>query len=379
MPKDYYQILGINKGASDDEIKKAYRKLAHQYHPDKAGGDSSRFKEINEAYQVLSDKTKRTQYDRFGTADPMGGGFNAGQWGAGGAVPPGGINWEGMGFDPSQFANMGGMGDIGDIFETFFEGMGGRTKRKTYERGADLEVQQSVTLEEAFRGASKNVKYRTFVTCTTCLGKGAEAGSGFEKCTTCDGRGEVREERRTFFGSFSQVKKCDKCRGTGEVPKKVCHVCKGSGRVEEERTVAVDILAGIEDNQLIKIKGVGEAGERGTAAGDLYVRVRVQPHHTFERQGADLFTVREMTPLDLLRGKKVEVTTISGGKLLVEIPAGWNLREPIRVKGEGMPHLSGGGTFGSHRGDLYIHAVVHAPKKMDAKLKKLLDEFQNEN
>ena len=189
MAKDYYQILGINKSASDDEIKKAYRKLAHQYHPDKASGNATQFKEISEAYQVLSDKTKREQYDRFGTADPMGAGFNGGQWGAGG-VPPGGINWEGVGFDPSQFTNMGGMGDIGDIFESFFEGMGGRPKRKTYERGADLEVQQTVTLEEAFRGVQKKVKFRTFMTCATCRGNGAEVGSGFEKCSTCDGRGD---------------------------------------------------------------------------------------------------------------------------------------------------------------------------------------------
>jgi molecular chaperone DnaJ len=375
MPKDYYKILGVNKSASDEEVKKAYRKLAHQYHPDKAGGNAAQFKEINEAYQVLSDKTKRTQYDRFGTADPMGAG-GAGQWGGfAGGVPP---NWEGVnvGFDPSQFGNMG---DIGDIFESFFEGMGVRPKRKTYERGADLEVQQSVALEEAFRGAEKQVKYRTFVTCATCKGNGADAGSGFEKCTVCDGRGEVREERRTFFGSFAQVKKCEKCRGTGEVPKKVCRACKGSGRLEEDRTIAVDILAGIEDNQLIKIKGMGEAGERGTAPGDLYVRVRVAPHAVFERQGADLFIVREVSPLDLLRGKKIEVPTISGGKLFVEIPPGWNLREPIRVKGEGMPHLSGGSTpFGSRRGDLYVHGIVRAPKRVDPKLKQMLDQFEDE-
>ena len=240
-------------------------------------------------------------------------------------------------------------------------------------------MQQHITLEDAFRGAQKKVKYRTFVICATCKGNGADAGSGFEKCATCDGRGEVREERRTFFGSFAQVKKCDTCRGTGEVPKKACRACKGSGRLEEERTVAVDILVGIEDNQLIKIKGMGEAGERGTAAGDLYVRVRVAPHRVFERQGADLFTVHEVTPLDLLRGKKIEVPTISGGKLLLEIPSGWNMREPIRAKGEGMPHLNGGSSpFGSRRGDLYVHAIVRMPKKADAKLKQVLDQFEGE-
>ena len=364
MAKDYYQILGVEKEASEDEIKKAYRKLAHQYHPDKSGGDAARFKEINEAYQILSDKTKRAQYDRFGTAEPMGG-FGSGQWGGG--FPGGNVNWEGFGFDPSQFS---GMGDMGDIFESFFEGIGMRPRHKTYERGADLEVQQSVTLEEAFRGVEKKIKLRTFVRCDACGGKGGEAGTAFEKCSTCDGRGEVREERRTFFGSFAQVKKCEKCRGTGEVPKKACHICKGSGRVESERTVSVDILPGIDDNQLIKIAGMGEAGERGTSAGDLYVRVRVVPHAVFERQGVDLFMAVDVTPLDLLRGKKVEVPTIGGGKLSLEIPAGWNLREPLRAKGEGMPHFGGRG-----RGDLFVHCIVRMPKE-DSKLKKILDDFE---
>jgi molecular chaperone DnaJ len=376
MPKDYYHILGITKTASDDEVKRAYRKLAHQYHPDKAGGDETRFKEINEAYQVLSDKSKRAQYDRFGTADPMGG-FGAGagnpfggQWGAGGF--PGGfnVNWEGAGFDPGQFSNMG---DMGDIFESFFEGLGVRPKRKTYERGADLEVQEPVTLEEAFRGTVKKVKLRTFVRCEPCKGSGAESGSGFEKCAVCDGRGEVREERRTFFGSFAQVKKCDRCRGAGEVPKKACAACKGSGRMENDRTVSIDILAGVEDNQLIKIKGMGEAGERGTAPGDLYVRVRVARHRTFERQGADLIVAREVTPLDLLRGKKIEVPTIAGEKLSLEIPAGLDLREPLRVKGEGMPRF---GSYG--HGDLFVNLIVRAPKKPGAKLKQILDQLGEE-
>ena len=369
--KDYYKILGVDKGASDDDIKKAYRKLAHQFHPDKAGGNEARFKEINEAYQVLSDQKKRAQYDRFGTADPMGG-FGGG---AGGPFPGGfNVNWEGFnanGFDPSQFA---GMGDFSDLFESFFEGMGGRPKRKTYERGADLEMQEPITLEDAFRGITKTLTLRTFVLCGTCKGKGAEAGSGFEKCKTCDGRGEVREERRTFFGSFAQVKKCDTCRGAGEIPKKACHTCKGSGRVEGDRVVNVEILPGIEDNQLIKIAGMGEQGERGTAAGDLYVRVRVLKHKLFERQGAHLFITREISALDLLRGRKIEVPTISGGKLLVEIPAGHNLREPLRVGGEGMPHFGAGKIFGG-RGDLYVNFLLRAPKKPTGKLKEVLDEL----
>ncbi len=370
MPKDYYHILGVAKTASDEEVKKAYRKLAHQFHPDKAGGDETKFKEINEAYQVLSDKVKRAQYDRFGTAEPMNGfGGGAGpQWGAGGfnvgGIPP---NWEGFGgFDPSQFSNMG---DMGDIFESFFEGLGVKPKRKTYERGSDLEIEQVVTLEEAFRGAVKQIKLRTFVKCETCKGSGAETGSGFEKCAACDGRGEVREERRTFFGSFSQVKRCEKCHGAGEVPKKICKTCRGAGRMEADRSVAVEILPGIESGQIINIKGMGEAGERGTAAGDLYVRVRVTAHHTFSREGANLVVVREVKLTDFLRGLKIEVPTVAGGKLAVEVPANFNLRDSLRIPGEGMPK------FGSRgRGDLFVNFVVRTPKKIDAKLKKILEE-----
>ncbi len=361
--KDYYNILGVQKTATEEEIKKAYRKLAHQYHPDKPGGDEKKFKEINEAYQILSDKAKRANYDRFGSA---GSGFGGTQWGG---MPP---NWDGanVGFDASQF---GDMGDLGDIFESFFEGLGVRPARKTYERGSDLEVQEEITLEEAFRGVTKALKLRMLVQCEKCKGKGAEAGSGFEKCATCDGRGEVREQRRTFFGNFAQVKACTKCHGTGEIPKKACSVCKGAGRMEMEREVRIEILPGIEDGQLIKIKAMGEAGERGTASGDLYIRVRVRPHHRFARQGANLVTAHELKIVDLLLGKKIEVSTISGGKIAVDIPAQFNLKDNLRIPGEGMPHF---GSYG--RGDLLVNFIVKAPKKPGAKAKKLLEELEKE-
>src|SRR5579871_4579849 len=183
--KDYYNILGVTKSATEEEIKKAYRKLAHEYHPDRPGGDEKKFKEINEAYQILSDKNKRAQYDRFGNADPMGGFGQGGQWGG----FPGGVspNWEGFGFDPQNF---GDMGDMGDIFESFFEGMGMRPRRKTYEKGSDLEIQEQISLEESFRGVVKTFNLKTFVRCARCEGKGAEPGSKFEKCSTCDGQGE---------------------------------------------------------------------------------------------------------------------------------------------------------------------------------------------
>ncbi len=365
--KDYYTILGVQKSASEDEIKKAYRKLAHQYHPDKASGDEKKFKEINEAYQVLSDKNKRAQYDRFGGADPMGGfgnGAAGAQWGAGQQ------NWGGMGFDPSQF---GDMGDFGDIFESFFEGIGVRPHRKTYEKGSDLEIQEQVTLEEAFSGTIKTVRLKTFVNCAKCGGKGAEPGSGFEKCSTCDGQGQVREQRRTFFGSFSQVKTCTKCHGSGEVPKKPCSTCRGAGRVESNREIKIDIVAGIDDNQLIKVKGMGEAGERGTAAGDLYVRVRVGAHAIFARHGSDLVVAHELRLVDLLLGKTIAVPVISGGTTTIEIPAGFNLRENLRISGQGMPHIGS-----RSRGDLLVNFVIKAPKKPGTKAKELLEKLEKE-
>lgn len=377
MAKDYYQILGVAKTASDEEVKKAYRKLAHQFHPDKPNGDEKKFKEINEAYQVLSDKSKRMQYDRFGSAEPMGG------FGGGGF--PGGINWEGgFGFDPSNMGGMGSMGDVGDlndIFETFFEGIGARPRRKTYSQGSDLEVHEQITLEEAFRGVTRVVRLRTFVLCETCKGKGAEVGVGFDKCATCDGRGEVREQRRTFFGSFSQVKTCEKCHGVGEIPKKACPACRGVGRTEAEREVRVEILPGIEDGQLIKIRGMGEAGEHGTSAGDLYVRVRVKPHTTFQREGDDLIVSCELKVIDLLLGHKIEVPTIAGGKIAVEIPAGFNLKDNLCVAGEGMPKLGAHGAaastwFGARRGDLLVNFIIKAPKKIDSKLRKALEEME---
>jgi molecular chaperone DnaJ len=364
--KDYYSILGIQKNASEEDVKKAYRKLAHQYHPDKAGGDEKKFKEINEAYQVLSDKNKRAQYDRFGTADPMGG-FG----GQGGGFPGGGqVNWEGMGFDPSQF---GDMGDFGDIFESFFEGMGVRPRRKTYEKGSDLEVQEQVTLEEAWSGVVKTIRLKTFVHCEKCGGKGAEPGSGFEKCSTCDGQGQIREQLRTFFGSFSQVKTCAKCHGSGEVPKKPCATCKGVGRMESNREVKIDIVAGIDDNQLIKVKGMGEAGERGTTTGDLYVRVRVKPSPVFARHGSDLVVGVELKLIDILLGKTVAVPVISGGTTTVEIPAGFNLKENLRIAGQGMPHIGS-----RSRGDLLVNFVIKAPKKPSSKEKELLEKLEKE-
>ncbi len=384
MNKDFYKILGVEKNASAEEIKKAYRKLAHQYHPHKAGKDEKKFKElneklkeINEAYSILSSPDKRAQYDRFGRVFSGGAGANYGSpFGAAGFdsrdfdFSAGGNSDFGFGFDPSQFSNIG---DLGDIFDAIFEGMGVRQKRRTYKRGSDLEFIQEITLEEAFRGADKTLKFKTFVKCEKCKGKGHDEKAGFTKCSVCGGRGEIKETKNTFFGSFSQVKTCEKCFGTGQVANKVCEACKGSGKISGEREIRVQILSGIKDGQLIKINNMGEAGERQTAEGDLYVRIKVKPHLIFTRIGDNLKIKKETSLVDLLLLKKLEIPTISGNKLSVEIPADFDIKNDLRIRGEGMP------IFGSHsRGDLLVELEVKTPKKISPKMKKILEDLDFE-
>lgn len=366
MAKDYYKILGVDKGASEEEVKRAFRKLAHKYHPDK-GGDEKKFKEINEAYQVLSNKEKRSQYDRFGQVFSAGGGPAYGGEGGG----PFGFGQNPFGDVKFDFG--GDFGDLGDIFDAFFEGMGVKQKRRTYERGADIQITEEISLEEAFRGVEKKIKYNVSVRCAKCNGLGHDPKAGFETCPVCAGRGEIKETRRSFFGDFVQVKTCDKCFGTGQLPKKVCDVCHGSGRVRGEREVKVEIRPGITDNQIIKIQASGEAGERGTKEGDLYVRVKIRPHVIFKRQGDDLFVKKQISLIDLLFEKKIEIPTVGGNKLSVQIPADFDLKQNLRISSEGMPRFNG---FG--RGDLFVELIVKTPKKMSAKAKKILEDLGGE-
>lgn len=362
MSKDFYKILGVEKSSTEDDIKKAYRKLAHKYHPDKSGGDEQKFKEINEAYQVLSNAQKRSQYDRFGQNFDGAQGFGGGGFGG----FQGGFGGQDMGgFD---FSGMEGMGDVGDIFEAFFGGMGGGRKRKTYNRGADIELIKEITLEEAFRGEALKLNYETMSSCATCKGQGSDKSAGSKKCGTCDGRGEIREVRKSFFGQFEQVRACSACNGQGEIPNKICKDCSGKGRMATHQEIQVTIAPGIADGQLIKVVGRGQAGERGAGAGDLYVRVQVSKHHTFQRVGNELIIQKDLDILKVLAGEKVEVSTIQGGKLHVEIPVGFNLRERLRIPGEGMPKFNSYG-----RGDLYVEFNVKVPK-VDPKIKKVLGE-----
>lgn len=359
---NYYKILGINEGASEDEIKKAFRKLAHKYHPDKTGGDEKKFKEIAEAYSVLSDKKKREQYDKYGRV------FDGSQ--AGGGAGPFGANGPGFGFefDPSAFNDFG---DLGDIFNAFFEGMGVRQKRRTYQRGTDVEIIQEITLEEAFYGIKKELKYNIAVSCVKCGGKGYDLKEGLEKCAVCGGRGEIKEARNTFFGNFSQIKQCKECFGSGQIPKKVCNECRGIGIISGERNIKIEILPGVVDDQLIKIQGAGEAGKRGAEAGDLYVRIKIKPHHIFNRRGNDLLLKKEVRLIDILLEEKIETPTIEGKKIQIEIPENFDLKNDLIIPKQGMPVFN---SFG--RGNLIVELKIKTPKKFGAKNKKILDDLR---
>jgi molecular chaperone DnaJ len=363
MPKDYYKILGVSKNASDEEVKKAYRKLAHVHHPDKPSGNEQKFKEINEAYQVLSDKNKRASYDQFGTAEPFPGA-------AGGQGQPGDFGgWDFSGGSPfgnGQFYSE--VGDLGDIFETFFEGMGMKPRRKTYQKGSDMEVAIEITLEDAFHGLTREFSIKTHVICEACDGRGADKKSVMKTCAVCAGQGEIREAKKTFFGQFSQVKTCEACSGTGEVPDKICPVCRGAGRVNGERKITVKILPGVQNDQIIKISAMGEAGEKGSGVGDLYVHIRVKPHNVFSRNGDDLVVRLELKVVELLLGRALEVPTVEGGKKSFEIPAHFNLKEPYRVTNEGMPHFDRHG-----RGDLLVDFIIKAPKKVSGRVREALE------
>ncbi|OGG38159.1 hypothetical protein A3I34_00645 [Candidatus Jorgensenbacteria bacterium RIFCSPLOWO2_02_FULL_45_12] len=374
MSKDYYKILGVSREASDDEIKKAYRKLAHQHHPDKKGGNESKFKEINEAYQVLSNKEKRAQYDKFGSA------FE-GQHGFGGAYSGGGFS--GFGFNPADFQAGGfsgfGGGDFGDIFETIFEQFGGgrnsssRARRQASERGADMETEETITLEEAFRGVFKTLRFKTNVLCGKCGGLGYDKSKGTSACNKCGGKGETRSEHRTFFGNFAQVVECADCGGSGKKPNSVCAACGGKGRTAEVKEVSFSVAPGAENGQVIKIKDGGEAGERGAPSGDLYVRIRVKSHSDFTRKKDDLFFKKEIKISDALLQKKITVRGLGGEEFDFSIPEGFDLSELIQLKGKGMPKFGS-----SSRGDMYVELSIKTPKKLSKSAKERLELLVDE-
>jgi len=366
--KDYYKILGVPRNASPEEIKRAYRKLAHKYHPDK-GGDEKKFKEIAEAYQVLSNKEKRAQYDRFGTTfEGLGaqGGFDSGVfWGD--FRPE-----EGFDFDL----------DFEDLFEDFF-GFGRKAKKREINRGRDLEVEIKINLEDTLRGIRKNISLGNLVTCQRCQGSGAEPGSKLRECFSCRGTGEVQQMRKTIFGTVTRYIRCPECGGEGKIPEHPCNVCRGEGRIAGEKKIEITIPAGVDSGQIIKIEGKGEAGRRGGKPGDLYVRVFVRSHPLFKRKGDDLYIELPISFSQAALGDEVEVPTLEGKKILLKVPQGTESGKIFRISGKGIPHFSGwaiarGARPFRGRGDLYVKLIVKTPKRLTKKQKELLEKLKKE-
>ena len=360
MAKDYYQILGIPHEASSDEIKKAYYKLAHKHHPDK-GGDEKKFKEINEAYQVLSDKEKRSQYDRFGRTSE------------GGAEPGSDFQWA-WGRPEADFedAFRTDFGDLGDMVEEIF-GFGAPKRRRDIKRGKDIEVGIEISLEDVLRGKEKEIFLNKMVACSRCHGSGAEPGTKINECFSCRGTGEVQQVKRTFFGSFTRYTTCPECGGEGKRPEKPCNVCKGEGRVKDEEKIKIFIPAGVDTNQVIKVEARGEAGRRGGKPGDLYVRIFVKKHPVFQRKGDDLYIALQISFSQAALGDEIETQILDGSKILLKVPEGTESGKVLRISGKGIPHFSGYG-----RGNLYVELVVKTPKKLTKKQKELLEKLREE-
>jgi len=359
MAKDYYQILGVKRDSSDEEIKKAYYKLAHKFHPDKPGGDEKKFKEINEAYQVLSDKEKRKQYDKFGRVFEAGAGSQPGfdfQW----AWTKPGVDFE-FGFE-----------DLGDIMEEMF-GFGTPVRRKNIKRGKDIEITLEISLEETLKGKEEIITLDKYIICPRCQGKGTEPGTSVKECFSCRGTGEVQQIKKTFLGSFTQFTICPECKGEGYRPEKPCNVCHGEGRVKTEENIKFWIPAGVDNNQIIKIEGKGDAGKRGGKPGDLYVRILIKKHPIFERRGDDLYLSMPISITQATLGGEIEILTLERKKILLKIPAGIDSGKVFRISGQGIPHFSGYG-----RGNLYIELIVKIPKKLTKKQKELLEKLKEE-
>ncbi|TDH59633.1 molecular chaperone DnaJ [Dankookia rubra] len=352
--RDYYELLGVSREATEDDLKKAYRKQAMKYHPDRNQGDKdaeARFKELNEAYDILKDGEKRAAYDRYGHAA-----FDQGGGGGGG----GGGNPFGAGFE--------------DIFEEMFGRFGGGqrggARRQASGRGADLRTMVEIGLEEAFSGTKKTVRVPSSVSCEACNGSGAEAGSAAaQTCPTCQGAGKVRAQQ----GFFLIERTCPTCSGTGRVIKNPCKVCQGAGRVQRDRTLNVSIPAGVEDGTRIRLAGEGEAGLRGAPAGDLYVDISVKAHPIFQRDGANIFVRVPLRMTQAALGAQVEVPSIDGGRSRVTIPAGTQAGDQFRLRGKGFSVLRS-----AVRGDMFVQVSVETPQNLTAKQRELLEQFESE-
>lgn len=354
--RDYYEVLGVQKGASDDEIKKAFRKMARKYHPDVNPDDPTaqdKFKEVNEAYQILSDKDKRAKYDKFGFAgvDPS---YGSGQGGAGGFG----------GFD---------MGDLSDLFGSFFGGFGGGTgsrRRNAPQRGESIRQNIMLSFEEAAFGCEKEITVNRVENCDACGGTGAAAGSSVETCPTCHGTGSVTRTQRTPLGMFQSQTACSNCRGTGKIIKKPCTKCSGAGRIRKSRKFKINIPAGIDEEYAIPQRGQGNAGMNGGPAGDLIINVIIRPHPIFTRQGSDVYVEIPISFAQAALGDTLQVPTIDG-RVEYKMPESTQTGTVFRMKGKGIQNLSGHG-----RGDQFVKVNIEVPKNLTEKQKSLLRDFE---
>jgi molecular chaperone DnaJ len=349
--RDYYEVLGVSRNATDDEVKKAFRRLAKQYHPDanKEQGAEARFIEINEAYEILSDTQKRSAYDRYGHA------------GVGSAAGAGAA-----GFD------FGGFNNLNDIFETFFSGSaGGSTQRRSGpQRGADLRYELTISFEEAVFGCQKEIELPRWETCSACHGNGAQPGTSTQRCPGCQGSGEIRRVQQSIFGQFVNVTMCERCRGEGRIITTPCEKCRGQGRVRNNRRVVVNIPAGVDDGINVRVTGEGEVSARGGTPGNLYVVLTVKTHEFFKRQGNDIIYELPISFSQAALGDEVEVPIVDGKTTTLKIPAGTQSNRSFRLKGMGVPVV-----HSSARGDQHVIVKVVTPTNLTTEQRHLLEEF----
>lgn len=359
--RDYYEVLGVNKNATDDEIKKAYRKLAKKYHPD-ANPDNKeesekKFKEVNEAYETLSDKQKRQMYDQFGFNGPNFAGN-----------PGGGSYYYSSGFD-----GFDGFGDLGDIFSSFFGGgFGGKStsNKKGPKKGNNLKVNVEITFEEAFLGVEKEIVITRNETCTTCDGTGAKPGTPITKCSVCNGTGQIRQVQNTILGQMQTTKICSNCNGTGEVIKEPCEICKGKGKVRKQPKIKVKIPAGIDDNQTVVLRGEGEHGEKGGTHGDLYITIRIKKSRTFSRQGSTVLCDIPITITQATLGANLEIPMVDGTKETFKIPEGTQTGTKFTIRGKGFKNVNN-----TSQGDFVFTVIVQTPKKLTKEQRDLIEQL----